>query len=205
RSKTSTADRCSSASATARRGSSRPICDAARPGPRRLPVIACSGLGQRRAAMKGNDDVVAMLNKVLYNELTAINQYFLHSRMLRNWGVTKLAKYEYEQSLDEMRHADKLIERILLLEGLPHLQDPGKLLIGEDVEEILKCDLRLEQIAIPVLKEGIALCDRANDYVSRRLIEEILVSEEVHVDTLEAQFELIKRVGLQNYVQLQSE
>ena len=155
--------------------------------------------------MKGNDDVVAMLNKVLYNELTAINQYFLHSRMLRNWGVTKLAKYEYEQSLDEMRHADQLIERILFLEGLPNLQDLGKLLIGEDVEEILKCDLRLEQIAIPVLKEGIALCERANDYVSRRLLEEILTSEEDHVDTLEAQFELIKRVGLQNYIQLQSE
>jgi bacterioferritin len=155
--------------------------------------------------MKGNDDVVAMLNKVLYNELTAINQYFLHSRMLRNWGVTKLAKYEYEESLDEMRHADRLIERILFLEGLPNLQDLGKLFIGEDVEEILKCDLRQEQRAIPLLREGIALCERANDYVSRRLLEEILANEEEHVDKLEAQFELIKRVGLQNYIQLQSE
>jgi len=155
--------------------------------------------------MKGNDDVVAMLNKVLYNELTAINQYFLHSRMLRNWGVTKLAKYEYEESLDEMRHADRLVERILFLEGLPNLQDLGKLFIGEDVEEILKCDLRQEQRAIPLLREGIALCERANDYVSRRLLEEILANEEEHVDKLEAQFELIKRVGLQNYIQLQSE
>ena len=155
--------------------------------------------------MKGNDDVVAMLNKVLYNELTAINQYFLHSRMLRNWGVTKLAKYEYEESLDEMRHADRLIERILFLEGLPNLQVLGKLFIGEDVEEILKCDLRQEQLAIPLLREGIALCERANDYVSRRLLEEILANEEEHVDGLEAQFELIKRVGLQNYVQLQSD
>ena len=155
--------------------------------------------------MKGNDDVVAMLNKVLYNELTAINQYFLHSRMLRNWGVTKLAKYEYEESLDEMRHADRLVERILFLEGLPNLQDLGKLFIGEDVEEILKCDLRQEQRAIPLLREGIALCERANDYVSRRLLEEILANEEEHVGKLEAQFELIKRVGLQNYIQLQSE
>ncbi len=155
--------------------------------------------------MKGNDDVVAMLNKVLYNELTAINQYFLHSRMLRNWGVTKLAKFEYEESIEEMRHADRLIERILFLEGLPNLQVLGKLLIGEDVEEVLRCDLRQEEIAIPLLREGIALCERVSDYVSRRLLEEILEDEEEHVDKIEAQFELIKRVGLQNYVQLQSE
>jgi len=154
--------------------------------------------------MKGHDDVIAVLNKVLKNELTAINQYFLHSRMLRNWGVTKLAEYEYKQSIDEMRHADKLVERILFLDGLPNLQDLGKLLIGEDVEEILRCDLQLEQMAMPTLREGIALCERVNDYVSRRLLEEILASEEEHVDTLEAQFELLKRVGLQNYVQLQS-
>ena len=155
--------------------------------------------------MKGNDDVLAKLNKVHYNELTAINQYFLHSRMLRNWGVTKLAKFEYEESIEEMRHADRLIERILFLEGLPNLQVLGKLLIGEDVEEVLKCDLRQEEIAIPLLREGIALCERVNDYVSRRLLEEILEDEEEHVDKIEAQFELIKRVGLQNYVQLQSD
>ena len=154
--------------------------------------------------MKGNDDVIALLNKVLYNELTAINQYFLHSRMLRNWGITKLAEFEYQESIDEMRHADRLIERILFLEGLPNLQDLGKLLIGEDVEEILRCDLKLEQLAIPTLREGIALCERVNDYVSRRLLEEILASEEEHVDELEAQLELLKRMGLPNYVQLQS-
>lgn len=154
--------------------------------------------------MKGNDDVIALLNKVLYNELTAINQYFLHSRMLKNWGVTKLAEYEYKESIDEMRHADQLVERILFLEGLPNLQDLGKLLIGEDVEEILRCDLKLELLAMPTLREGIALCERVNDYVSRRLLEEILASEEDHVDKLEAQLDLLRRVGLQNYVQLQS-
>lgn len=154
--------------------------------------------------MKGKDDVIATLNKVLYNELIAINQYFLHARMLRNFGVTKLAEFEYNESIDEMRHADQLIERILFLEGLPNLQNLGKLLIGEDVREILECDLKLELIAIPVLKEGIALCEREGDFVSRRLLEEILASEEEHVDQLEAQFELMKRMGLQNYIQLQS-
>jgi bacterioferritin len=155
--------------------------------------------------MQGSNEVVAVLNKVLYNELTAINQYILHSRMLKNWGIAKLAAYEYKESIDEMRHADELIERILFLEGLPNLQDLGKLLIGEDVREILECDLRLEQQALPLLREGIALCERHSDYVSRLLLERILKSEEEHIDFIEAQFELLKRMGIENYVQLQSE
>lgn len=155
--------------------------------------------------MKGHPDVIACLNRVLYNELVAINQYTVHSRMFKNWGITKLAAYEHKESIDEMRHADRLVERILFLEGLPNLQDLGKLLIGEEVEEMLACDLKLELAALPDLKEGIALCEREGDYVSRHVLREILDGEEEHVDWLEAQFDLIKRMGMENYVQLQSE
>lgn len=154
--------------------------------------------------MKGNDDVIAALNRVLYNELIAINQYFLHSRMLKNWGIEKLAAFEYQESVDEMKHADALTDRILFLDGLPNLQDLGKLLIGEDVREMLECDLKLELDAIPALREGIALCERENDFGSRQVLQAILESEEEHVDFLEAQFDLIDRMGLENYVQLQS-
>ena len=155
--------------------------------------------------MQGSDAVVKALNKVLYNELIAINQYFLHSRMLRNWGITKLAEYEYHESIDEMRHADTLIERILFLEGLPNLQDLGKLLIGEDVAEILDCDLKLERQALPALRDGIALCERESDFISREILASVLKNEEEHIDWIETQFELIERMGIENYVQLQSE
>jgi len=154
--------------------------------------------------MKGDTQILEALNKALYNELIAINQYLLHSRMLKNWGVTKLAEYEYKESLDEMQHADMLIERILFLEGFPNVQDLGRLLIGEDVKEMLECDLQLEEQAIPTLKTGIALCEKKADFVSRQLLEDILKSEEHHVDWLEEQFDMIKRMGLENYVQLQS-
>ena len=154
--------------------------------------------------MQGDKRIIDILNAVLKNELTAINQYFLHSRMLENWGVAKLAKYNHAESVDEMRHADRLIERILFLEGLPNLQDLGKLMIGESVKEILECDLRLETMAMPVLRDGIARCEEAGDYVSRHLLRDILEGEEEHVDWLETQFALIERVGMENYVQLQS-
>ena len=153
--------------------------------------------------MKGDAKVIEFLNKQLKHELTAINQYFLHQRMLKHWGFGRMAKHEYDESIDEMKHADKLIERILFLEGLPNLQSLGKLMIGEDVQEILECDLKLEQLGHPDLKAAVAHCERVGDYVSRELFERILESEEEHIDFLETQLALLTRVGLQNYCQSQ--
>ena len=151
--------------------------------------------------MQGNAEVIEFLNRVLKNELTAINQYFLHSRMLKNWGIEGLAKHEYDESVDEMRHADALVERILFLEGLPNLQDLGKLMIGETTQEILECDLRLEHEAIPAVREAIAVCEAEADYITREILEKILEGEEEHVDWLETQLGLIERMGIENFIQ----
>ena len=154
--------------------------------------------------MKGDDKVIKFLNKALTNELTAINQYWLHHRVLDNWGLHALAEYERRESIDEMKHADTLAERILFLDALPNFQAIHKLKVGETVEEILKADLATELEAIPLLRDAIAHCESVRDYVSREIFERILESEEEHVDFLETQFDLIARMGLENYIQLQS-
>jgi len=155
--------------------------------------------------MKGDKKIIAHLNVVLKNELTAVNQYFLHSRLLEDWGATKMAAHEYKESIEEMHHADEVIKRIIFLEGMPNLQSLGKINIGENIVEILKADLALEEEAIPALKEGIKDCEDLQDYVTRDILLKILADEEDHVDTIETQLHMIETQGLENYIQMQSE
>jgi bacterioferritin len=165
----------------------------------RLPILRA--LSNPDTTMRGDAKVIEFLNQALKNELTAVNQYFLHSRIFGNWGLKKLEKYEYGESIDEMKHADKLIKRILFLDGLPNLQDLGKLYIGEDVKEILECDLKLEYEAHPLYRDAIAHCEAVKDYVTRELLVAIQESEEHHIDWIEEQLGLIEKIGIQNYMQ----
>lgn len=155
--------------------------------------------------MKGDKKVIAYLNAALKHEMTAINQYFLHSRLLDDWGITKLAKHEYKESIEEMQHADEFIKRILILEGMPNMQELGKLFIGEDIKEILEGDLKLELDAIKLYREAIGYCESVKDYVSRDLFAKILAAEEEHADYIQTQLDLIKQMGLQNYIQIQTD
>ena len=155
--------------------------------------------------MKGDPKIIEHLNTILANELVAINQYFLHARMYKDWGLKKIADHEYHESIDEMKHADVLIERILFLEGLPNLQDLGRLMIGENTKEMIECDLKLEMKAIPDLRDAISYCEEVKDYVSRDMLNDILESEEEHVDWLETQLSLIDKIGIERYQQSQLE
>lgn len=155
--------------------------------------------------MKGDKKILELLNDALKKELTAVNQYFLHARMLDNWGITKLGKHEYKESIEEMMHADTLIQRILFLDGIPNLQSLGKLMIGENVKEVLECDLKLELDGVQTYREAVAYAEKVKDFVSRDLFAKILADEEGHVDYLETQLNMIKQMGLQNYIQLNSE
>jgi bacterioferritin len=164
-----------------------------------------SGIGPRpTASLAGDPEIIRLLNVVLKNELTSINQYFLHSRMLGDWGLSELAKKDYDESIDEMKHADRLIKRILFLGGLPNLQDIGKLMIGENVRDVLDCDLKLEQRATADLRIAIPHCEKVKDFVTRELFVDILENEEEHVDWLQTQFRLIEQMGIENYVLLQT-